>query len=70
MKIDPVVIHDSPNERVKGKPDPIDEMWKEHDSLMRFQSRDDLSRRGKTVADLLGKIPGSPELLDVLLQDS
>ena len=70
MKIDPLVIHDSPNERVKGKPEPTDEMGKEHDSLMRFRSRDDMSRRGKTVADLLGQIPGSPELLDVLLLDS
>ena len=70
MKIDPIVIHDSPNEQVEGKPESTDEMGKEHDSLMRFRSGDDLSRRWKTVADLLGQIPGSPELLDVLLLDS
>ena len=70
VKIDPIVIHDSPNERVKGKPEPTDIMGKEHDSLMRFRSGDDLSRRWKTVADLLGQIPCLPELLDVLLLDS
>ena len=53
-----------------GKTGPTDEMVEERDSLMRFRSRDDLSRRWKTVADLVGQIPGSPELLDVLLLDS
>jgi len=52
-----------------GEPEPADEVGKEHNSLVRLRSGDDLSRRWETVADLLGQIPGSPELLDVLLLD-
>ena len=69
MKINPVVIHDSTNKWVKGKPEPADKMGKEHDSLVRLRSRDDLSRRWETVADRLGQIPGLPEPLDILLLD-
>ena len=36
---------------------------------MGFRSRDDLSRRWKTVADFLGHIPGLPKLFDILLPD-
>ena len=70
MKVNPIVIHDSSNKWVKGKPKPADKMGKEHNSLMRFRSGDNLSRQWETVADLLGQIPGSPELLDFLLLDS
>ena len=69
MKINPMVIHESVNEWVKGKPEPVDKMGKEHDSLVRLQSRDNLSRRWKTVANLLGQIPDFPEPLDILLPD-
>ena len=51
MKIDPIVIHDAANKRVEGGPEPADEMGEENDSLMGLRSRDDLSRRWKTVAD-------------------
>ena len=70
MKINPIVIHDSTYKWVEGKPEPADKMGKEHDSLVRLRSRDDLSRRWETVADLLGQIPGLPEPLDILLLDS
>ena len=69
MKVDPIVIHDSTNEWVKGKPEPADKMGKEHASLIRLRSGDNLSCRWKTVANLLGQIPGFPELLDILLPD-
>ena len=69
MKINPIVIHDSPDKWVEGKPEPADEVGKEHDSLMRLQSGDNLSRRWETVADLLGQIPGLPEPPDILLLD-
>ena len=39
---------------VEGKPEPADKMGKEHDSLVRLWSRDNLSRRWETVANLLG----------------
>ena len=42
------------NKRVKGKPKPADEMGDDKDPLMGLQSRDDLSRRWKAVADFLG----------------
>jgi len=54
---------------VEGKPEPADEMGEENDSLMRLRSRDDLSRRWKTVADFLGQISGLSQLLDVLLHN-
>ena len=54
MKINPIIIHESTDKWVKGKPEPMDKMGKEHDSLVRLWSRDDLSRRWETVADLLG----------------
>ena len=69
MKINPIVIHDSTDKWVEGKPEPADEVGKEHDSLVRLRSGDDLSRWWETVADLLGQIPVFPELLDILLPD-
>ena len=69
MKIDPIVIHDSTYKWVEGKPEPTDKMGKEHDSLVRLRSRDNLSRRWETVANLLGQIPGFSEPLDILLPD-
>ena len=69
MKINPVIIHDTAHEWVKGKPEPVDKMGKEHDSLEGLRGRDNLSRRWETVANLLGQIPGFPELLDILLPD-
>ena len=69
MKIDPVVVHDAANKRVEGKPEPADEMGEENNSLMGLWSRDNMSRCWKTVADFLGQISGSPQLLDILLLD-
>ena len=69
MKIDPVIIHDAANKWVKGKPEPEDKMREEYDPLMGLRSRDNLSRRRKTVADFLGQIPGRPQLFNILLLD-
>ena len=69
MKIDPIIIHDAANKWVKGKPEPADEMGKEHDSLVGLRSRVNLSRRWETVANLLGQIPDFLEPLDILLLD-
>ena len=69
MKIDPVIIHDAVNEWLEGKPQPADKMREEYNPLVGFRSRDDLSRRRKTVADFLGQIPGFPKLFDILLPD-
>ena len=69
MKIDPVVIHDAANKMVEGKPEPADEMGEENNSLMGLQSRDNLSRHWKTVADFLGQISGRPQLFNILLLD-
>ena len=44
-------------------------MTEEYHPLMGLQSGDDLSRRRKTVADFLGKIPGLAKLFDILLPD-
>ena len=60
MEIYPIIIHDAANKRVKGKPKPADEMGEENDSLMRLQSRDNLSHHWKMVADFLGQISGRP----------
>ena len=54
MKIDPIVIHDSMNKWVKGKPEPADKMRKKNNPLVRLRVRDDLSCHRKTVADFLG----------------
>ena len=69
MKVSPVIIHNTANEWVKGKPKPTNKMRKKHDSLVGLRSRDDLSRRWETVADLLGQVPGLSEPLDILLLD-
>ena len=69
MKINPVVIHDVENKRVEGEPEPADEMGEENDSLMGLRSRDNLSRRWKTVADFLGQISGRLQLFNILLLD-
>ena len=34
MKINPIVIHDSADKSMKGKPEPTEKMRKKHDSLM------------------------------------
>ena len=69
MKINPIVIHDSTYKWVEGKPEPADKMGKEDDSLVGLRSRDNLSRWWETVANLLGQIPGFPDLLNILLPD-
>ena len=69
MKINPVIIHDAANEWVKGKPDPANKMREKHDPLVGLCSRDDLSRRRKTVADFLAQVPGLSELFDIPLPD-
>ena len=69
MEIYPIVIHESANEWVEGKPQPADKMRKEYNPLMGFHGRDNLSRGREMVHDLLGQIPGLPEFLDILLLD-
>ena len=69
MKINPVIIHDTANEWVKGKSQPADEVREEYNPLVGFRSGDDLSRRREAVADFLGQIPGLPKLFDILLSD-
>ena len=69
MKINPVIIHDTANEWVKGKPEPADKMRKKHNPLVGLWSRDDLSRRRKTVADFLGQVHGLSKLFDIPLPD-
>ena len=69
MEVQSIVKHQSTNKWVEGKPEPADKMWKEHDSLLRLRSMDNLSRRWETVANLLGQIPGFSELLNILLPD-
>ena len=69
MEINPVVIHDATDKRVEGKPEPAVEMGEENNSLMGLRSRDNLSRRWKTVADFLGQIFGRSQLFDILLLD-
>ena len=63
VKIDPVIIHDAANEWVEGKPKPADKMREKYNPLVGFRSRDDLSRRRKTVANSLGQIPAPQSLL-------
>lgn len=37
MKINPILIHNSTDKWVEGKPEPADKMGKEHDSLVRLR---------------------------------
>ena len=69
MKIEPIVIHKAANEWMEGKPQPADKMREEYNPLVGFRSRDNLSRRRKVVADLLGQIPILSKFLDILLLD-
>ena len=69
MEIYPVIVQTAVNKWVEGKPQPADEVGEEYNPLVGFRSRDNLSRRRKTVTDFLGQIPGLPKLFDILLSD-
>ena len=69
MEIQPVVEHESTDERVEKKSQPADEVWEEYNPLMGLRSGDDLSLGQKSVGDFLGQIPGLPELCNILLLD-
>ena len=69
MEIQPIVEHESANERVERKSQPVDEVGDEDYPLMGLRGGDDLSLGPKPVGDFLGQISSLPKLDDILLLD-
>ena len=69
MEIQPVVVHETSDEGVKGEPESLEEVRDKYDRLTGSRSRDNLPLSRKPVKDLRGQIPRIPELRDILLCD-
>ena len=54
---------------MEGQSQPADEVGEKHHPLLGLRGGDDLSLGWKSMSDVLGQVPGLPELLDVLLLD-
>ena len=67
MKIDPVIIHETADEWMKGKSQSTEEVVEENYPLMRFRGRNDLPRSGQPMRDIRGEVSGAAQLFDVPL---
>ena len=54
---------------MEGESQPADEVCEKHLPFLGLRGGDDLSFGRKSMSDVLGQVPGLPELLDVLILD-
>ena len=69
MKIQPIIEHDPPHERIEGETQAMEEVWDENDTLVGLQRRDDLPWSREPVLDISGQVSDLPKLSNILLLD-
>ena len=69
MEVQPVVEHETTDEWMEGKPQPVEEVVEANYPLMRFRGRNDLPRSRQPMRYIRGQVSGSAQLLDVSLHN-